>query len=64
MKKLLMIIGEIVFILILFAIPIVTGISFALQYNAYIRIFLTAGTGLEMIMLFMDIYFRVIAEDN
>ena len=64
MKKLLMIIGNIIFVFVIFAIPIVTGISFVLQYDVFIKLFLAIGTGLEIFALFLFIYFHVIAEDN
>lgn len=64
MKKLLMIIGEIVFLCGVFAIPIVTGISFVLQYDVFIKILLVIGTGVEVFTLFLLIYFHVIDEDN
>lgn len=64
MRKLLMVIGEIIFVFVLFAIPIVTGISFVLQYDAFIKLLLVVGTGIEVFTLFLFIYFRVIDEDN
>lgn len=62
MKKLLMVIGEIIFVFVIFAIPIVTGISFVLQYDVFIKILLVTGTGLEIFVLFLFIYFHVIED--